>query len=413
VGSAAGRASAPASAGYKGANPLGTDREVLLWDEMAAELRVLVLTPDFPPARGGIQVVADRLVCHARRSRMRVVTLGAAQAELFDRGKRLDVRRAPFSGRRHHRSAILGLNGFALREALRFHPEAVLSVHIVLSPAAWMIRRAIGAPIVQYLHADEIRARPGLTGFAVRHASAVVAVSEHTRELALAAGADPSRLHRIPNGVDLPAASKVARAARPTVLTVARLRERYKGHDVLVRAMPLIRARVPDAQWVVVGDGPLRPELERLAADRGLDGHVCFVGEISDAERDAWLDRAHVFAMPARVPHGGVGGEGFGIVYLEAGAHGLPVVAGNVGGALDAVVDGETGLLADPSDHIAVAGAIADLLLDPERAAALGRAGAARASRFTWPSIAGRVEELLHHVPSTAKGRARSTLGGP
>jgi phosphatidyl-myo-inositol dimannoside synthase len=376
--------------------------EVLGWDEMAPELRVLVLTPDFPPAKGGIQVVAHRLVRQAQRSRMRVVTLDAPQAGLFDRHEALDVRRAQFSGRRHHRPAILGLNGLAFKEALRFRPDIVLSVHIVMSPAAWAIRRAIGAPTVQYLHADEIRGRPALTRFAVRQASAVIAVSTHTCKLALAAGTDPSRLHRIPIGVDLPVSSPVARASQPTVLTVARLRDRYKGLDTLMRAMPLIRARIPDAQWIVVGDGPLRQELEGLAAAYELDGRVRFAGEVSDAERDAWFDRAHVFAMPARLPSGGVGGEGFGIVYLEANAHGLPVVAGNVGGALDAVVHGETGLLVDPGDHTAVADAVSELLLDPGRAEALGRAGAARARRFAWPTIAERVEELLLQVARKA-----------
>ena len=368
---------------------------------MTSDLRVLVLTPDFPPATGGIQVLVHRLVSNARRSRMRVVTLDTPEAEVFDQRESLDVRRVPSIGRRH-RPAILLLNGLAVGEALRFRPDVVLSAHIVMSPAAWVIRRATGAPTVQYLHADEIRTRPALTGFAVRRASAVVAVSEHTCKLAIGAGANPSRLHRIHNGVDLPVSSDVARASQPTVLTVARLRDRYKGHDVLVRAMPLIRARVPAAQWVVVGDGPLRPELERLAAANGLDGRVRFVGQATDAERDAWLDRAHVFAMPARVPQGGVGGEGFGIVFLEANAHGLPVVAGNVGGALDAIVHGETGLLVDPSDHIAVADAVAELLVDPARAAALGRAGAARARRFAWPTIAGRVEELLLQVARKA-----------
>jgi phosphatidylinositol alpha-1,6-mannosyltransferase len=330
------------------------------------------------------------------------------QAERFDIRERLDVRRTRFSGRRHHRSGIAGLNGVALREALRFRPDVVLSLHIVLSPAAWTIQRASGAPVVQYLHADEIRARPGLSRFAVRRAGAVVAVSAHTGKLALAAGADRATLHRIPNGVDLPSSSGEPRAARPTVVTVARLRERYKGHDVLLRAMPLIRERVPDAQWVVVGDGPLRHELERIAAEHGLAGHIRFTGETSDAERDAWLDRAHVFAMPARVPEGGVGGEGFGIVYLEAGAHGLPVVAGNVGGALDAVVDGETGLLVDPRDDAAVAEAVADLLLDRKRAEAMGSAGAVRARRFSWPAIAERVEDLLFEVAGRSEGSVRN-----
>jgi phosphatidylinositol alpha-1,6-mannosyltransferase len=118
---------------------------------------------------------------------------------------------------------------------------------------------------------------------------------------------------------------------------------------------------------------------------------------VTDAERDAALDRAHVFAMPSRLPPGGVGGEGFGIVYLEAGAHRLPVVAGAVGGALDAVVHEKTGLLVDPEDVGAVAQAVGDLLLDPQRAGELGDAGREHAQGFAWPpaeSIARRDARL-------------------
>jgi phosphatidylinositol alpha-1,6-mannosyltransferase len=101
--------------------------------------------------------------------------------------------------------------------------------------------------------------------------------------------------------------------------------------------------------------------------------------------------------MPSRLSSNG-GGEGFGIAYLEAGAHGLPVVAGNVGGALDAVVDDVTGLLVDPTDHIAVAGALIDLMLYRRRAAELGEAGATRAHEFAWESVARRVERVLREV---------------
>jgi phosphatidylinositol alpha-1,6-mannosyltransferase len=102
--------------------------------------------------------------------------------------------------------------------------------------------------------------------------------------------------------------------------------------------------------------------------------------------------------MPSRLPGGGFAGEGFGIVFLEAGLHQLPVVAGDVGGARDAVIHGETGLLVDPTDHVAVAGALTELLTDPERAARLGRAGAARARDHAWPLVATRVREVLEDV---------------
>jgi phosphatidylinositol alpha-1,6-mannosyltransferase len=187
------------------------------------------------------------------------------------------------------------------------------------------------------------------------------------------------------------------RLETPTVVTVSRIEDRYKGHDVMASAMPLVRSRVPDAQWVVVGDGPLRGEMVRLADTVGVSDAVRFCGALDDDRRNDWLDRAHVFAMPSRVPPGGAG-EGFGIVYLEAGVHALPVVAGRAGGALDSVVDDVTGLLVDPTDHTEVAAAVTRLLTDRELAERMGRAGSARAREFAWPHIAGRLEGLLEET---------------
>ena len=355
--------------------------------------RLLVLTPDFPPAFGGIQLVVSRLVENFERFEVRVVALGQPGAESFDRSAGLEVIRTPQS--RIPKTTNLLLNAGGVRAALRFRPDVVLVAHIIVAPAAALIRRASGAPFVQYLHGHEVAVRPRLTRFAVARAAATIAVSSYTRRLAADVGADVARVHRISPGVDLPSGRRAERDGRPTVLTLARLTARYKGHDVLIRALPRIKASVPEAALVIVGDGPLRDELAELARDQGVAESTVFAGSVADDERDAWLDRAHVFAMPSRLPPGGMGGEGFGIVYLEAGAHSLPVVAGNVAGAVDAVVDGETGLLVDPSDPRAVADAISELLLDREKADALGRAGAARASDFAWPKIAARIEDLL------------------
>ena len=147
--------------------------------------------------------------------------------------------------------------------------------------------------------------------------------------------------------------------------------------------------------WVVLGDGTLRPGIEALARSYGVASSICFEGTVSDEQRNAWLRRTHVLAMPSRLTAGGFAGEGFGIAYLEAGAYGKPVVAGNVGGALDAVLDGQTGLLVDPLDEVAVAEAIATLLLDPELARRLGTAGRRRAQEFAWPAIIERLQDTL------------------
>jgi phosphatidylinositol alpha-1,6-mannosyltransferase len=218
--------------------------------------------------------------------------------------------------------------------------------------------------------------------------------------MAAALGAPPARLHVVPPGVDVAALHRAPQVdgAPPLILTVARLEDRYKGTDTLIRALPLVRSRVPDAELAVVGDGQLRPWLEHLAAAHGLQEHVHFAGDVSDEERDAWFGRSAVFAMPSRLPAGGQGGEGFGIVYLEASARGLPVVAGNVAGAVDAVRDGVNGLLVDPDDHVAVADALARVLADRALHRRLSEAGPAWAREFAWDGVAARVREILAGV---------------
>ncbi len=356
--------------------------------------RLLVITPDFPPAHGGVQQLAYRLAAGIGGFDTRVLALDGPGAGRFDAGQALNVRRVP-SDRRLRGVRHLALNAFALLDAVRFRPDVTLSLHLVASPAAATIRAVLGARTVQYFHAKEIPAKAKLAAFAVARADVAIAVSAYTEGLLRATGAEPTAIRRIAPGVDLPADPRPLPAGRPTFVTIARLEDRYKGHDVLVRALALVRERVPDVEWVVIGDGPLRGDLERLARTHGVAGSVRFLGALPDEQRDIWLRRADLLAMPSRLPGGALAGEGFGIVYLEAAAYGKPVVAGNVGGAVDAVADGETGLLVDPTDPVAVGEAIAKLLLDSELAERLGHAGAERARSFAWPLVVERLEAVL------------------
>jgi phosphatidyl-myo-inositol dimannoside synthase len=354
--------------------------------------RALVLTPDYPPAHGGIQRLVHNVVRHWSRLDVRVVTPGAAGAHDFDRDQSIDVHRTKGLLAQQPKVAWLNLAGIVAGRA--FRPDVVLSAHIVTSPSSWGLKRLRKVPFAQYLHGNELVARPHLTRFAVRNAAATVVVSRHTEELLRNTGATESTVHLIPPGTDATVSEVIRKNEQPTIVTVSRLDQRYKGHDVMVEALDRVRQRIPEVMWIVIGDGELRADYEAMTRDRGLEQNVSFLGSVSDAERDAWLGRAHVFAMPSRLP-ADAGGEGFGIVFLEAAAHGLPVVAGNVAGARDAIVDGETGVLVDPSDEAAVADAISDLLLDPARADSLGRRGAARAREFDWPLVSRRVEDLL------------------
>ena len=361
---------------------------------VAALPPVLVVTPDFPPADGGIQLTAQRVTSLLRGLAPTVVTLSQPAASAYDERQPFAIHRSrPLAVRP---ATVLGLNAEAVAIGLRGRTAAVLSMHIVGSPAGAVLSRRLGIPFVQYLHGHELGVRPRLARLAVRAADRVVAVSSYTAERAEAIGADRDRIAIVHPGVDLPSLRPPQdRRGPPTVVTIARLEERYKGHDVILRALPLVRSKVPDVRWRVIGDGALRPMLQERCRTMGLGGTVRFLGPVSDAERDAELERADVFCMVSRMSAGSVAGEGFGIVYLEAGAHSLPVVAGAVGGATDAVVHDQTGLLVDPEDHLAVAEALVTLLTDRDRARRLGDGGRARAEACSWQSTADQVGDLL------------------
>jgi phosphatidylinositol alpha-1,6-mannosyltransferase len=185
--------------------------------------------------------------------------------------------------------------------------------------------------------------------------------------------------------------------ARPLVVCVSRLVAR-KGQDVLIGGMGRIRRTVPDATLVIVGGGPDEQRLRGLAAD-APDGSVVFTGQVSEADLPRYYALGDVFAMPCRTRLAGMEVEGWGNVFIEAAACAKPVVVGDSGGAREALVDGETGILVDGRDAEQVADAVSGLLADPGRARAMGEAGRARVLRaHTWPSIARTLELWLQEA---------------
>ncbi|MGA9390756.1 MAG: glycosyltransferase family 4 protein, partial [Candidatus Sulfotelmatobacter sp.] len=163
------------------------------------------------------------------------------------------------------------------------------------------------------------------------------------------------------------------------ILTVARMdaSEQYKGHDVVMRALPSVIGKVAHLTYVIVGDGDDRPRLELLARELGVATHVVFTGEISDSELAALYQRSELFVLPARTVVGSPNpkGEGFGIVFLEAMAFGKPVVGPSYGAPAEIIRDGQNGFLVDPGDPAAVAEALLRLLSEPDVAVAMGKAG--------------------------------------
>jgi phosphatidylinositol alpha-1,6-mannosyltransferase len=182
---------------------------------------------------------------------------------------------------------------------------------------------------------------------------------------------------------------------RPVVVCVSRLVER-KGQDMLVRALPLIQRQVPGAAVLLVGDGPHRPRVERLAGELGVTGDVVFAGAKPWAELPPYYAAGDVFAMPSRTRKVGLEVEGLGIVYLEASASGLPVVAGDSGGAPDAVQDGTTGYVVNGRSAAEIADRVSTLLLDPALSARMGEWGRRWVEqRWRWDDLAASLQGLL------------------
>ena len=161
---------------------------------------------------------------------------------------------------------------------------------------------------------------------------------------------------------------------KKVLVCVGRLVHR-KGQDRLIESMPEIIAKVPDAHLLIVGQGPYLGHLKKLVADNHLHGYVTFIGRIQYGELPRYICAGDLFVMPSRSRFGGLEVEGLGIVYLEASACGLPVIAGSSGGAPDAVVEGVTGVVVDGTNTRQIAQAAISLLSDPAKAAAMGGAG--------------------------------------
>ncbi len=375
---------------------------------MSAPRRTLVVTNDFPPRQGGIQTFVAALL--ERRPPDSLVVLASRSPGWEAHDARLPYRvvRRPtgvlLPTRATTRAAVALVVEHGCDTAF-FGAAAPLGL---LAPAlrAAGVRRLVGAT---HGHETGWVALPGARRMMRRIAGGLdvlTYISEYTRSRLAPALGGRTRLAQLSPGVDVdrftPAADGTAVRRRhglgegPVVVCVSRLVPR-KGQDVLVAAWPAVLARHPDARLLLVGGGPDEARLRRAVAGRGLGDSVVLTGPIAPARLPEHYAAGDVFAMPCRTRRGGLDVEGLGMVYLEAAACGLPVVAGTSGGAPEAVRDGETGtVVGEPRSPEAVAAAVTALLGDPARARAMGAAGRAWVERrWSWTTIAATFGDLL------------------
>jgi phosphatidyl-myo-inositol dimannoside synthase len=370
--------------------------------------RTLLVTNDFPPRPGGIQAYLQALATRLPAHELVVYAPAWQGAAEFDAAQ-------PFTVVRHPTSLMLPTPDVARRAREIMAAESCSSVWFgaaaPLGLLAPTLREAGAQRVVASTHGHEVGwSMLPVSRQALRRIGSttdvVTYVSKYTRGRFAAAFGRYAALEYLPSGVDTElyrpdqAGREMVRkrydlSDRPTVVCVSRLVPR-KGQDMLIRALPAIRRKVPGAALLIVGGGRYSERLSALARECDVADHVILTGSVSWEELPAHYVAGDVFAMPCRTRGRGLDVEGLGIVFLEASACGLPVIAGRSGGAPETVQEGVTGHVVDGRDAAKIADRIIPLLADPDAAATMGAAGRAWVkSAWRWDTHASRLSTLL------------------
>ncbi len=375
--------------------------------------RNLLLTFDFPPSVGGVQQYYSQLFGQGGIGDVTVLTqrLNTNDAA-FDETFPGEIRR--LRGGTSVRATLTFFLSIIFELPRRLSKPYVLHVgHVALAPALIPFFPFLRGPIVVWCHALELT-HPAFrlsTKVLLGRADRVVVVSEYTRRLAIEAGARPEKLVKISPGGDnlahqFQASSTGFRQSHAIgqdeffILSVSRVssHHRYKGFDRVVEVAQILIAENLPIRWVVVGDGNELDRFRDIANQPTLDGRINFLGRLDDESLAQAYAECDLFCLLSRDEHTsrGVLSDGFGIVYVQAGSFGKPVVGLRRGGVPDAVLHEMTGVLVDNDDAADIAAAIRDLVSDPVRRHRLGENGRARAlGAASWATARDRLRQLL------------------
>jgi phosphatidyl-myo-inositol dimannoside synthase len=253
----------------------------------------------------------------------------------------------------------------ATSAAMSNRPRLILCGHPNFSPLAYLLSRMLGVPFVVFLYGtDSWHRLHGARGWAIERADRWIAISAHTARLASTQNnLDHERIDILHNCLDpdFQFTETDMSERKESLLTVSRITnfEPHKGQELVLAAMPRLLEQFPQLTYDIVGDGDRRPALERLAADLGVNDSVRFHGVVTDSELSALYSKDAVFVMPSTV-------EGFGFVFAEAMAHGMPAIGGNRDAGAEVIINRRTGFVIDPESVGELGTAVADLLGDEE-----------------------------------------------
>jgi len=369
-------------------------------------MSILLLTQVFPPKTGGSGRWLWELYRRLDNMDVHVIASDAPGSAEFDRRAPIPIFRmgldfpswgvAPWAGGTHYYQRLLEIR----RIVAGVRPDEVhCGKCLPEGLLATLLKMQTGIPFVVYAHGEELMlaATSGelrvLTRYVLRSAATVIANSAHTQHLLTTTwhvpsakvvimhpGVDTSRF--VPAPCDQEIRGRLGWANRRVILSVGTLQKR-KGQDMMIRALPSIRARCPDALYVMVGEGLERSYLDNLVAEHGVEQAIQFRGVPSDDELIECYQQCDLFALPNRQVGWDI--EGFGIVFLEAQACGKTVIAGASGGAPETIKRSFTGevVACETPDHLAAV--TADLLDNPERRMLMGQHGRRRVvEHFDW-----------------------------
>lgn len=370
-------------------------------------MKILVVTNDFPPKIGGINYYIDQIFRRFAAGEVAVIAPEEVGAEAFDA-------EWPHPVYRWRRGTIIPgptFDAYLRGVATSFGADVVLFGALMpFGLSGPGLTKQTGIPFGGFTHGVEVsiaRLKAGrpVARYIGSKAVLVTTVSHWTMDILRPEYGPRPVYDLLPAGIDEASfvpdidsqflRDRYGLGDAPVISCVSRLVER-KGQDALIRTLEAVRAAVSGTRLLIVGSGPYEPELRALVAERGVDEHVVFTGEVPYDELAAHFHVGDVFATPCRHRKMGLEVEALGAVFLQASAVGRPAIGGRVGGVGDAIRDGETGLLVDPHDDAAIADALIKLLGDPVLAKKMGDAGAAWVHRdLTWDAIAERLKGLL------------------
>lgn len=371
---------------------------------------ILFVTRNFPPARGGIETLAAELVRHGITSGEPMVVAHIGQEACAEPPAGLAAyHHFPGSGRW---PSLLSAAFCVPWMVLRHRPRLILNMQVTTAPGSAIASALSGVPyIVLCMGLEMLPGGPtwwrALRGAALRRARRVVSISRYTDSLAAAFGVPADRRRVVnpgtrlfPDGVSRRLPDREALFGPGSrdafvIFSLSRLVPR-KGVDKAIEALALVARKRRDFLFCIGGAGPDLPRLQALVAEKGLEKHVRFLGRIADADMGACYAGADLFVLPSRSSIDPPDVEGFGIVFLEAGACGTPSLGGDSGGVPDAVLDGETGFLVDPEDPAAIAEKMLLLMSDRELLRRLGEGAKAHAEASSWSKACARYFEAFY-----------------